>query len=163
MNKAMIRVGLCSIAAFGLLTACGGVEEYPSVEQEQGQDQEIATAKSAILGADLCKDVDLTFVNSRERATGNVAIRVRRVKFYSEHDQAWHSEDFTNRVVGYGDSVTVENQDLENVYFEDLIDWKVYYNVLQSDGTWGSEVHQDITITGSARCEDFRGYRLTIN
>lgn len=161
MNKAMIRVGFCSIAAFGLLTACGGAEEYPSVEE--GQDQEIATAKSAILGADLCKDVDLTFVNSRERATGNVAIRVRRVKFYSEHDQAWHSEDFTNRVVGYGDSVTVDNQDLENVYFEDLIDWQVFYNVLQSDGTWGSEVHQDVTYPYSPRCENYRGYTLTIN
>ncbi len=159
MFKVLIRTGLWAAATVNLLAACGQVEEHSTTEIEPA----VETTQRGALGADLCKDVDLTFRNSRERDEGNVSIRIRRVKFFSEHDDRWHSEDFTNRIVGYGDSVTVDNQDLENVYFEDLIDWKVYYNVLQPNGRWGSEVHQNVTYSGQPRCENYRGYYLIVN
>ncbi|MEQ8275397.1 MAG: hypothetical protein RMA76_37585 [Deltaproteobacteria bacterium] len=159
MSNSTKRGGLWSVAVLGFIAACGSVDERPASEEAP----QTATTEQGILGSNLCKDVDLIFTNSRERASGNVAIRVRRVKFSENANGPWRSEDFSNRVVGYGDTVTVDNQDLENSYNDDLEHWRIYYNVLQPNGTWGSEVYQQVTHFGDSTCRNYRGYSLVVN
>jgi len=82
------------------------------------------------------------------------------VKLFSREDARWYSEGLPDRAVGYEDMVTFPRQDLENVYYEQISEWKIYYKVLQADGTWGGEVFQDRLprdVAPGSLCDGCRG------
>lgn len=153
------RLLLIAALAGAASIACGDIEELAENEPEA----QVATTQQAFLGADLCKDVNIRIRNSRDRSAGNVAIKVLRLKMYSEQDNAWRSEDVPNRVISYGTSVLIEDQDLENVYAEDLREWKVYYQFVKSDGTWSRTYQQTVEAQPGWQCRNYRTYSLTVN
>jgi len=145
--------------------------EYPaSVDDEESGEDEGAVdeveAPSAspqgFLGVDKCKNVSIGVSNRRSRTSGNRAIKVTRVKLFSREDARWHSEGLPDRIVGYEDMVTFPRQDLENVYYERISEWKIYYKVLQADGTWGGEVFQIYDGNPAWRCTNHGSIILTV-
>ncbi len=136
-----------------------GPKEEPSVAPQEN----IGTAKSALLGSDACKGTDIFITNMRERNGDRTAIDVDFVEFYSVSEGAWKTEGLTNRVVSYGTDELWLNQDLANAENDEISRFRVHYKYLPSGpgANWSSRVYQEIDIT-NVRCVAGQNFYLTV-
>ena len=165
--KKSAMVAMCAMTVMN--AGCADEEGWDELDQTAGAEgdfladdegEELGTGKDAfILPVDLCRNVDIRIRNDRP---GGRAIKVLRLKMYSEHDNAWHSEDIRNRFVQFGDSVSWPDVDLEKVYSENVSEWKIYYKVQQSNGSFGSTVYRIFDGEPAWVCSDGGGIGLAV-
>lgn len=180
MKKSMKVTSSVAFVAMAMLCGCMADTEMYEVDEESeamgefpvsaddeeadgdGEVEAPNASPQGFLGVDKCKNVSIGVSNRRSRTSGNRPIKVTRVKLFSREDARWYSEGLPDRVVGYEDMVTFPRQDLENVYYERIGEWRIYYKVLQADGTWGGEVSQIYDENPGWRCTNHGSIILTV-
>jgi hypothetical protein len=159
----MLKISQLPIAfIFFQLAACGAAGDAGSDPTTNASDEATATASSALLGSDACKNTDITVKNSfffdgRERE-----IRVDNVHYYSSSEGRWYTQALDDEDLGYDQQHTWWNKDLQHAENDLLTKWRVYFKYRETDGDWSDSVYMELdTPNDTCRADD--NYTLTVD
>lgn len=135
---------------------------------DQAHEAEALTSEHvSALGADACRNTDITITNSYELDGLARPIRVHRVEFWSTSEGRWTSEDLANTSMEYGATLTWWNEDLAHAENDRITHWRVYFEYAEYiPGPellfWSTLYYMEIN-TADQTCAEDSNFEMTVD
>jgi hypothetical protein len=154
------------IAACFLLPLAAGCAELEDETTDEATPEEIAADEPTspapptqnLFGA--CLNTDITITNSRTRDGLNTAIEVRSIEFFNLTEGKWTSEDLSNEILNFGETLVWNDEDLADAEGDLISTFRVHYRYA-TGGSWSSQVYQQIN-TPNQTCIYDANFSMTV-